>query len=259
MTNEQLVELIQQDGNDELLPILWDRVKNWLYKLCGKNWQCFSDGLELHGYSFDDLWQESYNALVFAIGQYKSDKGYKFTTYLPYAVKHTIRGLLKHNSDVLNLPGTQSLEQKLIEGDDESAVLVGDTIADERAAEAFDEIERAGEYKTLYEAIDSLPDNLREIIQERYFKGLTFCRIGELHSITTSRVQQLHSTAIELLRCGKEGEKLREMYGVNNDSPPKPLKSSGQYNVRHKGITAFKRSGTSEIEDYVLWLLSDDS
>lgn len=255
MTNEQLAEEIQR-GNKDLLPLLWENTRKILYKLCGKYWRFYSETLTLHGHSFDDLRQESYSALIFAVRQFKSEREYKFTTYLNYALKHVIRSLLRNKADVLNLPGTQSLEQKLIEGDDESAVLVGDTIADERAAEAFEKIERLDEYKVLYEAVDSLPDDQREIIQERYFKGLTYRRISELHGVAVSRVQQLHSLAIERLRKGKEGEKLRKVYGENGERFPKPRTSGGNYSIRHKGVRAFKSSGTSVVEDYVLWLLS---
>lgn len=74
MTNEALAELIQQGGNDELLPLLWDKTRALIIKKCGKIWQFYSDKLERFGYSFEDLQQESYNALIFAIEQYKSEK-----------------------------------------------------------------------------------------------------------------------------------------------------------------------------------------
>ena len=36
MTNEQLAALIQAGDAPELLPILWERTKRYLYKLAGR-------------------------------------------------------------------------------------------------------------------------------------------------------------------------------------------------------------------------------
>lgn len=77
MTNEQLAQFIQQGGNDELLPLLWDNTRLIIYKKCGQIWRFYSEKLTLHGYSLDDLEQEGYNALVCAVGQLKIEKGYK--------------------------------------------------------------------------------------------------------------------------------------------------------------------------------------
>ena len=115
MTNERLAELIREGGNDELLPLLWDKTQFLIYQKCGQLWRLYSEKLERFGYSLDDLRQESYNALLFAVKGFKSEKGYKFTTYLNYGLKRVIRGLLSGDADVLNQPGTQSLEQPLSE------------------------------------------------------------------------------------------------------------------------------------------------
>ncbi len=77
MTNEKLAELIQEGDNDELLPLLWDKTRLLIYQKCGRLWQFYSEKLEWFGYSFDDLQQEGYNALIFAVKGYKSEKGYK--------------------------------------------------------------------------------------------------------------------------------------------------------------------------------------
>lgn len=77
MTNEQLAGFIQQGGNDELIPILWDKTRALIIKKCEKIWQFYSDKLERFGYSFEDLQQESYNALLFAVRAFKSERQYK--------------------------------------------------------------------------------------------------------------------------------------------------------------------------------------
>lgn len=213
MTNERLVELIQKGGNEELLPLLWDNMRFLIYKKCGRLWKCYSGKLTLYGYYFDDLYQESYNALIFAVKQYKSEKGYKFTSYLNYALKHVVRGLLS-GSDVLSRSDTKSLEQPLAENKDGEPLLVGDIIPDESAAAVFEKIERLDEYRPLYNAIDSLTDNERCVILEYYFKGLTYKQIGKRHELSAERVRQLHNDAIQVLQHGEPGAKMLSIYGT---------------------------------------------
>lgn len=238
MTNEQLAEFIQQGGNDELLPLLWDKTHILIYKKCSQYWCFYSEKLERFGYSLDDLRQEGYNALVFAVGQYKSEKGYKFTTYLNYALKHVIRCLLSGGADVLNQTGTMSIEQPLIDNSEGGTLLVGNVVPDERAAAVYEDIDRLDEFNVLYEAVDSLRPDLRDVIREHYFDGLTLKQIGERHRYSIEWARQKLRGALKALRSGKLGAKLRSVYGA-------------AYGVRHKGLAAFKSSRTSEIEDYI--------
>lgn len=200
MTCETIAELIQEGGNDDLLPLLWEKVRALIYIKCSQYWGFYSAKLERFGYSLDDLRQEGYNALIFAVKSYKSDKEYKLITYLNYALKNVIRGLLKGENDALNRLDTQSLEQPLREGKDGEPLLVGDTVPDERAAAVYEEIERRNGYTALYEAIDALPPDLREVIREHYFEGLTFKQIGKKFGISLDHAYQLHNKALRELR-----------------------------------------------------------
>lgn len=200
MTCETIAELIQEGGNDELLPLLWEKTRALIYMKCSQYWGFYSSKLERFGYSLDDLRQEGYNALIFAVKNYKSDNEYKLTSYLNYALKNVIRGLLKGENDALNRLDTQSLEQPLAEDQSGGVLLAGDMIADERAAAVFEEIERRNGYAVLYEAIDCLPPDLREVIREHYFKGLTFQQIGERLGLSRDQAWQLHRKAIKELR-----------------------------------------------------------
>ncbi len=82
-----------------------------IFKKCGTIRRFYSEKLERFGYSLEDLQQEGYNAIIFAVKGYKAEKGYKFTTYLSYALKRIVRGLLSGGSDVLNRASTESLSQ----------------------------------------------------------------------------------------------------------------------------------------------------
>lgn len=61
LTNEQLAELIQQ-GNDELKPVLWERVKRLLYSFAGKYYYRYTEYCERCGVSEWDLRQQAYCA-----------------------------------------------------------------------------------------------------------------------------------------------------------------------------------------------------
>lgn len=240
MTNEQLAEFIQQGGNDELLPLLWDKTRDLIYMKCGQYWTFYAAKLERHGYSLDDFRQESYNALIFAVKGYDSTKEYKFTTYLNYALKRVIRGLLGGASDVLNQSGTMSLDQPIGEDKDGGELLLGDTVADDSTAAVFEEIEGHGQYVPLHQAVDSLPPELREVIRDYYFKGLSYKQIGERHGYSLEYTRQLRNRALRKLGNNMQ---LRRLYGADYGF---------HSTTRHKSLAAFLTSGTSEVEDYVM-------
>lgn len=82
MTNEAIAELVRQGGNDELIPLLWEKTSRLIFQKMGRYWELFSETFRRYGYELADIRQEGYNALLFAVKQYDSSKPYKFTTYL---------------------------------------------------------------------------------------------------------------------------------------------------------------------------------
>lgn len=249
MTNEQLAEFIQQGGNDELAPLLWDKTHDLIYMIMSRYWKLCGETFKRHGLELEDLRQESYNALLFAVKQYDREKPYKFTTYLNYAVKNTIRGLLSNKSDTLNQSGAMSLEQPISEDKDGGVLLLGDTIEDETAVQEYERIDRLDEFKPLHEAVDGLPDTERNVIQMRFFEGLTLKKAAERLGLSYQRVKQIESNALMLLRRGKTGKRLRDIYG--DEYAPRRNFAPLIY-ARHKGLAAFRSSGSSEVEDFVL-------
>ncbi len=236
MTNEQLAEFIHMGGNDELLPLLWDKTRDLIYMKCGQYWTFYSAEMERHGYTLDDFKLEGYSALLLAVKGFDSAKEYKFNSYLDYSLKRVIRSLLRGKSDALNQSGTMSLDQPISEDKDGGELLLGDTIEDESAAAALEEIEGYGQFVPLYKAVNSLPPDLRDVVREYYFEELTYNQIGERHGYSRQRAQQLRNEALRELRKNK---RLYALYGE-------------EYGYRHKSLAAFLTSGTSEVEDYVM-------
>ena len=56
-----------------------------------------------------------------------------------------------------------------------------------------DEVTRARVAEMVAEALSTLPDRERHIVDLYYFKDLTFKEIGEVLGVTESRVSQLHT------------------------------------------------------------------
>lgn len=117
VTNEQLADLIKQGGNDELLPVLWEKTAKLLYKMSAQTYTLYKDALKQHGIEPEDLNQECYTVLLAAVKAYNSDKGYMLTTYFGYQFKQVLRGLLS-GSDVLNQITTDSMEEPLTDEED---------------------------------------------------------------------------------------------------------------------------------------------
>lgn len=249
MTNEALAELIQRGGNDELVPLLWENTYKVIFYKIEQYWAIFGEAFHRFGFSIDDIKQEGYNALLFAVKQYDSGKPYQFTTYLNYAIKNTLRGLLKGKSDALNQINTMSLEQPISEDTDGGDLLLSDIVPDERAAQGYDRIDSLDEFKPLHEAVDSLPEKERRIIQMHYFEGLSLQKCGERVGVSSERARQIEQNALKLLRTGQTGKLLRDLYG--GEYAPRPKYTPAGYS-RHKGLAAFRTSGSSEVEDYVL-------
>ena len=76
---------------------------------------------------------------------------------------------------------------------------VGDTIADgaHDPVEAFETDEMK---HLLADAINRMPDRERLVLTLYYYEGLTLAEIGQVLSVTESRVCQIHTKAILQLR-----------------------------------------------------------
>lgn len=186
--------------------------------------------------------------MLAAIKWYKPDKGYKFTTYLNYALKHAIRGLYSGKNDALNQAATMSLEQPIGEGGDGDELTVADTVADDTAAQTFEQIELCDYFKPLYEALETLTEKQRDMIQMLYFDGLSVKETAAQLGMSHQGVRSLEGTALRTLRSGKVGVQLRDTYGEDYGYYDSLRRSE----AHHKGYMAFLTSHSSEVEDAAL-------
>ena len=209
MTNEQLAEFIQQGGNDELIPILWERIRKLMYMKSDKVYRAYQSDFTRCGADVWDLKQSCYMTFLDAVRGYKADKGLKFTTYLSYPFRNAVNNLIgvrtktKQNEPLNNCT---SLEMPV--SDDENLTLA-DTLIDETAVNAVDIVEQEDEYRMLHEVVDSLQPPLNDIVNAYYFKGKTYKQIGEEMGVSGSAVSSYSAKAMRRLRASPV---LKELY-----------------------------------------------
>ncbi len=98
---------------------------------------------------------------------------------------------------------TVSLEACLINGDEDDNSSLLETLAN--AEDPYAELLEREQTRALTEAIEKLNERERQVIQLYYYEGLTFKEIGQVMSISESRVYQIHTRALARLReqlCG---------------------------------------------------------
>lgn len=76
-----------------------------------------------------------------------------------------------------------------------------DTIADHDAPNVRDLLEKDELVSLVSERIDQLPENQRKVLAMYYFEGLRLAEIAEVFGVTESRICQIHSQAILVLRA----------------------------------------------------------
>ncbi len=228
MTNEMLAQLIQQGDNDELIPLLWEKTYKFIYSNCDSIYNLNVQRFAACGVERWDLKQEAYTAFLAAIKAYNVDKGYKFLTYIPLHLKGAVRRLI--TSDVLNT--SSSLDEPIETLDGEMSL--AEVIADVDSAQPFEDVETADLYRELHAIVDELPERESKVINDNYFSGKSLSDTAEEMNVSTERVRQIKVSALRELRRSKNIRRL-------SDITP----------YRHKTLSAFKTTHTSEVEDYV--------
>lgn len=228
MTNEQLAGFIQSGGNDELIPILWERIRKLMYMKSDKVYNALQGRFQQCGVEVWDLKQACYTAFLKAVEGFKPDTGNKFTSYLSYPFKTTVNVLLcyrtaKEKNEPLN--DCTSLDMPLKDEEPDGATLA-DTIADDNAVNAVELLELEDEHRILHEAVDSLKAPMNRVIKAYYFEDKSMKDIGADMGVSGQRISQILHKG---LRCLRRSESLRRLY---------------REDVQHKQLNAMQRYQT---------------
>lgn len=199
LSNEQLFELIQ-NGNEDLKPVLWERVKKWLHKLCNDFYRHNKDMCLNRGIEAQDIKQMSYIAYLSFLTAYSTDKRYSVLTALKYALYNELRANLGSGTDVLNRI-KQSLSEPIGE---EDGCTLEELIADEGSTEPFENIEDKAEHDTLSvtlkEEIEKLPEREQVVIVGKYYRNKNYTELSKEMQLSGQRVAQIHKEAIKHLQ-----------------------------------------------------------
>lgn len=84
MTNEQLAALAQQPENEELVPLLWEKVKPVLWLKAKQAYNARQSVFQQCGVELWDIRQSCYMVFLSALKGYKPETGIKFNSYLSY-------------------------------------------------------------------------------------------------------------------------------------------------------------------------------
>lgn len=210
MTNEQLATFIHQGGNDELRPLLWDKVKALVYMKAEQYYRGHASLCAAHGVELWDIKQAGYMAFTEALEAYKPESEYKFTTFIAFPFRNAVAALLgKRNHrqpDPLN--NAVSLDAP-VKDEDESETALIDLQADAQSEDFVDRLEAAMVSELIRTEVEMLPDKQAEAIRLYYFDNLTYSEIAERFQVSSAYIGQLLSSARRELRKSPE---LRELY-----------------------------------------------
>lgn len=197
MTNEELAELIQKTDSKTAKAELWEQNKGIIYRLACSYYRPTSP------HTLEDLVQQGYFALLYAVKSYDKAKGYKFTTYLKFSFKLAIRNIV--NAEIYI-----SLDAPLRYDGEEKESSIADTIPDNSTLE---ELERAlnltAEQQAINNALGRLEPLQRDIITSIYFHGETLTSIATRLSRSIEAIRQRHKRILKELRKDPE---LMELY-----------------------------------------------
>lgn len=201
MTNEQLAVFIKQGGNDELIPILWERIRKIMYIKSDRVYSALESRFARCGVDVWDLKQSCYMAFLKAVEGYKPDGKSKFTSYLSYPFRNVVGELIgvrtqKQKNEPLN--NCRSLDVPL--KDDENEITLADTIEDHNAINAVDSVELEDNYRILHEAVDNLKEPMNRVINSYYFENKSMKDIGSEMSVSIERIRQIKSNGLKCLR-----------------------------------------------------------
>ncbi|MGN0655621.1 MAG: sigma factor-like helix-turn-helix DNA-binding protein [Ruminiclostridium sp.] len=213
MNNERLAALIGEGGNDELLPLMWEKMRK-LFKLwADKFYTGHKARCDLCGVTNSDLFQECYFVMLEAIKAYSNRKEeqaeLKFISFCKFPFKSHAAALIgmrtsRTRSEPLNDISRISLDERLNSADgEEGDRTICDLIPDTEAEQPFREIEEADFCRAVRELVKTaLADYPRQLeaLERDFYNGETLGEIGAALGISRERARQLILYAMRKLR-----------------------------------------------------------
>lgn len=204
MTNEQLAGFIKDGGSDELIPLLWERVRRLLYSKADSEYRKRPEQFDRCGVTARDLKQVCYtDVFLKALEGYDAGKGLQFTTYLTYPFMRAVETVLGARGGRQNtrpLDNCISLDAPVNDDADGEPLTLADVLPDDSLEPLDDQITRADMKRIVRAAVRELDEPFCEYITRHYFGGESLNEIGRRHGITGERVRQQIAKGLRQLR-----------------------------------------------------------
>lgn len=187
----------------------------------------------------DDLLQAGALGLMEAEGTYQPDKG-KWSTWASFYIRKAMLealGLRGRKSE----PFMVSLDAPAY-ADDDCDVSLLETLADPANPDMDGLLLEDEVVRVVRAAVDDLPEDQRDVTRLHDLQGNSYVRCDELLELNTGESRRINGRALRQLRKDK---RLRAL----------ALDQETTF-IRYKGVTAFHSSGSSTVEDVVLWRLA---
>lgn len=243
MSNEEIVAMIQ-DGRTDLLAELWERIERLVKWKAVRVIASLNDCYDCYPVEFDDLYQSGYFAMVEAIENYNPDAG-MFSTWFMYYLKTAFAetsGIRTQKQRQDPMRSAVRLETPINEEKSDSTLL--DFIPDPAGELGFVNTEDQIYQRQLHDALEAvlnrLPVNQQIVIRKRYYEGCSIAQLAEESDVTTEAVRQT------------EREGLRNMRMPRNQKLLRPFWEHDITYGRYSGLGAFRSSGMSDQERYLI-------
>lgn len=245
MSNDQEREERQKDlamriqsGETELLPVLWETVCGLVKRKAQRVIVALGDSSFVE---FDDLYNSGWLALCAAVESYKPEES-SFPTWFMFHLKTAFAeatGYRTKRGKRDPLRNAVSLSTPI--GEDEDGATLGDMTADPAAAASMESVENNIWLEQLRRAIDEamqdLPPDEKETLQDRYWQNMTFSEIAEKRGVWPATAQQWEKKALRNLRR-RRGRKLAHFYSFNY--------------LNGSSLGSFRQTGMSIQERYII-------
>lgn len=210
MTNEDLARLIQE-GNEELHPVLWQKVNKLLYVKAATFYNSHTEACARCGVELSDIRQECYAVYLAMLKAYDTERGLTFTAYLDYPFQNAVNALLglrteRGRQEPLN--HAASLDKPIETADGDSCTLM-DMVQDDTSTDFLERMEDIDEAACVRQAVDDLPEPLRMVIRRYYLENRPLHEIGKEMDVSIERVRQYKAKGLRELRKNK---RLQSMY-----------------------------------------------
>jgi RNA polymerase sigma factor for flagellar operon FliA len=169
-----------------------------------------------NGVDTDDLVSSGVIGLAQAFDRYDSSRGVAFEAFAIPRIKGAIIDAIRaadwvprkarQRARTTGEPVALLVSMDESRSSDDGAQTTADRLADERLPEPGSELMAAENRRELVGALNRLPERERMIVTLHYFERVALQDIAKALAVTESRVSQLHTRALRMLRAAIEEE-----------------------------------------------------